>query len=62
MICDFGEGLGVTDIEGQVHHCIQYERLAAEKLSAAKEEAQTKGRLYITLGVCGGAIIALLMV
>ncbi|NLM79603.1 MAG: hypothetical protein GX172_00545 [Clostridiales bacterium] len=61
LVFDFGKGLGSSDTEGQLRHCETYRRLFSDRLKRARTDAQYKGRLYITLGICGGLGAALLM-
>ena len=57
LLVHFGDGLGRTDVEGQLTNC----RLYAERLEEARRDAATKSRLYVTLGVTGGIGLALLL-
>lgn len=61
LLRNFGEGLGRTDIEGQLEHCRMYAAQLGERLVQARREAASKSRLYITLGVTGGMALALLL-
>lgn len=58
----FGAGLGTTDVEGQQQHCRYFAERLEEQLQTARTEAAVKGRLYISLGVMGGAGISLLLI
>ena len=55
-------GLGTTDVEGQQQHCRYFAERLEEQLQIARTEAAVKGRLYISLGVMGGAGISLLLI
>lgn len=60
LIIGWGEGLGSTDVTGQLEHCRQFgERLAAQA-AGARQQAAVKGRLYTSLGVAGGLVATLL--
>lgn len=61
LLLRFGEGLGRTDVEGQLAHCELYTGLLADKQAEAKAQTAAKGRLYVTLGVAGGLAAALLL-
>ena len=61
LLDGFGSGLGKTDVEGQLSHCELFGGLLEEHLQQARADAASKGRLYTTLGVIGGAAFALLM-
>ena len=58
---EFGRGLGVSDVEGQLAHCRTFRGFADERLESVRQSAQNKGRLYATLGVVGGLAAALLL-
>ena len=61
LLTDFGMGLGVTDVEGQVAHCRLYAASAEEIRQAAREEKRRKGKLSIMLGILLGLGIDLLL-
>ncbi len=61
LLLHFGEELGRSDVEGQLAHCRLYEERFAEHWREARQAAETKGRLYLTLGLTGGAALALLL-
>lgn len=61
LLADFGHQLGKSDIEGQLAHCETYRHLFDNRLEAAREEFQSKGKLYIVLGILSGLGIALLL-
>lgn len=61
LIFDFGRGLGSSDTEGQIKHCRTYRQLFQDRLQRARLDAQSKGKLYVTLGISGGLGAALLM-
>ena len=62
LLAGFGAGLGTTDVEGQQQHCRYFAERLEEQLQTARTEAAVKGRLYISLGVMGGAGISLLLI
>lgn len=61
LLLGFGVGLGTTDVAGQVANCGQYRELLDQRLSEARKESESKGRLYLTLGFSIGMAAALLM-
>ena len=61
LLMSFGEGLGTTDLEGQMAHCDLYEGLIRCALEEAKGEKEKKGKLYQMLGVSAGLAAALLL-
>lgn len=58
---EFGKGLGVSDIDGQIAHCKLYLGVFRDRLKDAKAEKEKKGKLYFMLGTFLGAGIALLL-
>lgn len=61
LLRDFGGGLGVSDMQGQLSHCQLHQELAAVRLKGAREEKQKKSKLYFMLGLFLGIGIALLI-
>lgn len=53
--------LGKSDGEGERHFCEEYGALIEGQLLQAQESWRVYGRMYITLGVCGGVAAALLL-
>ena len=58
---EFGEGLGATDLDGQLAHCELYLQMVSSRLEDAKKEKATKSKLYLMLGVSAGLAAALLL-
>ena len=58
FIVDFG----AADLAGEVRRCARYATLFRERYDAARETLRRKGRLYVTLGLCGGSMLSLLLV
>lgn len=61
LLVGFFTGLGTTDAEGQRKNCEHYRRLLTDSMEDARTEAAQKERLYLTLGVTGGLLLALLL-
>ena len=61
IIKDFGENLGVTDVDGQLSHCSLNAQLINTSLENAREEKLRKSKLYIMLGLFGGIALALIL-
>lgn len=61
LIREFGFGLGVTDLEGQLTHIRLYQKLTADRLRQAQDCLEKKGKLYRQLGVLGGISVALVL-
>lgn len=58
---EFGEGLGVSDVEGQIAHCTLYAEKLEFLLRQARTEQTQKSKLYVTLGISAGAVLGLLV-
>lgn len=61
LLIRFGEGLGITDTQGQITHIDLYTDLIAQKLKTSKENANVKGRLYRILGFSLGCAVTLVI-
>lgn len=61
LLTEFVDGCGAADIAGEVLRCRQYAVQFRERSAEARAEAAHRGRLYITLGFCGGSMAALLL-
>jgi stage III sporulation protein AB len=61
LLIDFGRGLGTSDVEGQLLHCETFRGLIVDRLAKARSEVETKGKLYVSLGIAGGLGVALLL-
>lgn len=62
LLTGFGEGLGTTDVAGQVEHCRRFEQQMAQQAADARQQAAQKGRLYTLLGAAGGLVVLLLWI
>ena len=58
---EFGEGLGTSDVEGQMAHCRLCETRLEELLAAARDDKLKKSKLYLTLGICAGLAAGLVL-
>ena len=61
LLADFMNGFGKTDVVGEVRYCEQYRLLVNKRLETVREEVRSRGRLYVTLGFCGGGMAGLLL-
>ena len=61
LLQNFGRGLGCSDLDGQLAHCESFGAMLDGCVQSAKQEAASKGKLYVTLGVAGGLGAALLL-
>ena len=57
-----GEYLGYMDLEMQIKQLSLYEKNLEEEISRLKEEASVKKRLYRSLGILGGLLLAVLLI
>lgn len=60
LLIQFGDGLGVSDTDGQISHLELYIHLIEERLEKIKKEAERKGKVYRLLGILGGMAAAVL--
>ncbi len=58
---DFVEGWGETDLESELARNRRYAARFRQLAEVAQAQVQQRGRLYITLGICGGSMAALLL-
>lgn len=61
ILLSFGQGLGKTDVEGQISNCDVYIELISNMLLKARQEKESKGKLYTTLGLLSGIGTAILL-
>ena len=61
LILEWIGGIGNSDLDGQLTHCIRYGERFSEQYHTAKDKAATAGRLYVSLGVLGGVAAVLLL-
>lgn len=61
LLADFGQGLGTTDVEGQLAHCELYKTMFSSRLRQAREEKEKKVKLYRMLGLFSGVAVSLLI-
>jgi len=58
----FFEGLGKSDLQGQLTHCNLYISILNRALENARKESSEKGRLFCLLGLFSGLAVALLLI
>lgn len=61
LLTEFIRGWGNADVIGEVQRCRQYGARFRERFESARAEAHRKEKLYVTLGICGGSMAALLL-
>ncbi len=57
----FVRGLGESGLQGQLEHIDLYAALLERNLARADEERERKTRLYVCLGLFGGAVLCLVL-
>ena len=60
LLKEFGEGLGTTDVEGQLSHIALYQGMFAKQQSSAEDDITQKSKLYKSLGLFVGVSAALM--
>ncbi len=61
LLMEFAEDFGAADLAGEIQRCRQYAALFRDRHTTAHAEVRRKGRLYVTLGICGGSALALVL-
>lgn len=59
---DFFSQFGQTDLDGQISLSKRYEHYFQDKLVKMREESRVKCKLYNSLGVLGGAFVAVMLI
>lgn len=62
LLCEFTTDFGRNDLEGEIQRCRRYATTFRERCASAQNDVRCRGRLYITLGFCGGSALALLLI
>lgn len=62
IISEFGRGLGISDIQGQVSHCTLHSELGNIRYNDARECVAKKSKLYKTMGLMCGIAISIIIV
>lgn len=62
LLLSLGDNLGTSDVEGQLSNCELHRELLENNLKNAREKCVRFGKLYTSLGVLGGFLIAVLVV
>ncbi len=57
----FVEGLGKSDAQGQLGHIRLHAAMLERLLEEARQEREGRARLYVSLGLSGGAALCLLL-
>lgn len=60
LLIKWYDGLGKSDMQGQIIHCNQYREEIRNHLTLAKQDAQVKGKLFTTLGITGSLAFSLM--
>ena len=61
LICNFGNELGSSDINGQIALCQLHKKLLTATLETALDEKNKKSKLYLMLGSSFGICFAILL-
>lgn len=61
VMAAFVTEIGKSDVTGQLKFCEEYGEILENHRLAAQRDLENKGRLYMTLGICGGVTAALLL-
>ena len=59
LIAGFLNGLGSSDVEGQLAHCNLYQVRIENNLREAENRKNSLSRLYLSLGVLAGIAVAI---
>lgn len=62
LLSSFGIGLGKSDCETQSEHCGYFAEKLEQLIETANEEAQKKGRLYVSLGTMSGIFAVIMLI
>ncbi|WP_405346166.1 stage III sporulation protein AB [Ruminococcus sp.] len=62
LLNDFLNHLGTADSESQRQHIVMYSRLIQERIDSAKEDIQTKSKMYRVIPLSASIVISLLMI
>ena len=60
LLREFGDGLGTTDVEGQLSHIALYQGMFSKQQSGAEDDILQKSKLYKSLGLLAGVSAALM--
>lgn len=61
LLVEWLDGWGGGDLDGEVERCRRYAAQFHDRFETAVTEARRRGRSYITLGLCAGGMLALLL-
>ncbi len=53
--------LGMTDLDGQLKHLEHYAMLADQEETAAHERCERLSRVYVTMGLCAGLCLGIVL-
>jgi len=62
LILAFGNGLGVSDVEGQILNTKRYSKIFEGRIADLKEKTRSKVKLYESLGLLTGIFVAILLI
>lgn len=61
LILSFGQGLGTTDLDGQIELCSIYERRFMDRLELYSEDYSKHSKLYTSMGFFLGLGVAIIL-
>lgn len=61
LLMSFAENLGKADINGEISHIQMYIDMLNDSVEEAKNNINTKSKLYRTLGVSAGLLVSILL-
>ena len=62
VLTAFANGIGEGDLNAQLSHIKLYQALIDDRVRASREEYDVKARLYRTLSVSAGLVIAMILI
>ena len=62
LLVSLGNNLGTSDIEGQLSNCELHKELFENNYMCAKEKCSKFGKLYTSLGLFGGVLVAVVII
>ena len=61
ILMNFGENLGGSDTKGQIENCDTYIELLSLRIERLKTKAQSKVKIYNSMGVLAAALVIILL-
>lgn len=61
LLISLGNNLGTSDVEGQLSNCELHKELFENNYNSAREKCLKFGKLYTSLGLFGGVLVAVVI-